>query len=78
MTGLHHRYGLSIRVARTAIELVVLVAGFVAGGTIGVGTVVFALAIGPLVHQALRIFDHEGRLSRRWRAVLEARGALGE
>ena len=78
MTGLHHRYGLSIRVARTAIELVVLVAGFVAGGTIGVGTVVFALAIGPRVHQALRIFDREGRLSRRRRAVLEARGALGE
>jgi uncharacterized membrane protein YczE len=78
MTGLHHRFGLSIRLARTAIELTVLVAGFIAGGTIGAGTVVFALAIGPLVQVALRIFDRDGRLSRRRRAVLEARGVLGE
>ena len=78
MTGLHHRFGLSIRVARTAIELTVLAAGFVAGGTIGVGTVVFALGIGPLVHIALRVFDRDGRLTRRRKAVLEARGVFGE
>lgn len=78
MTGLHLRFGWSIRRARTAIELTVLLAGFLAGGTIGLGTVVFALAIGPLVQVALRVFDRDGRVSRRRRAVLEARGTLGE
>jgi uncharacterized membrane protein YczE len=78
MTGLHLRFGWSIRRARTAIELSVLVVGFLAGGTIGLGTVVFALGIGPLVQVTLRLFDREGRVSRRRRAVLEARGALGE
>ena len=78
MTGLHLRFGWSIRRARTAIELSVLLAGFLAGGTIGLGTVVFALGIGPLVQVALRVFDREGRVSRRRRAVLEARGTLGE
>ena len=49
MTGLHFRFGWSIRRARTAVELSVLVAGYLLGGTIGLGTVVFALGIGPLV-----------------------------
>ncbi len=78
MTGLHLRFGWSIRRARTAIELSVLVAGFLAGGTIGLGTVTFALGIGPLVQVTLRLFDRDGRVSRRRRAVLEARGTLGE
>jgi len=47
MTGLN-RLGLSIRLARTVIEVTVLVAGWLLGGTVGVGTLVFALAIGPL------------------------------
>ncbi|GIH94742.1 YitT family protein [Planobispora siamensis] len=47
MTGLV-RLGLSIRLARTLIEVTVLVIGFLLGGTVGLGTVVFALAIGPL------------------------------
>jgi uncharacterized membrane protein YczE len=78
MTGLHMRFGWSVRRARTGIELTVLVVGFLAGGTIGIGTVVFALAIGPLVQGALRVFDREGRISSRRRAVLEARGMLAE
>ncbi len=78
MTGLHMRFGWSIRRARTAIELTVLAAGFLGGGTVGLGTVVFALGIGPLVQVTLRLFDREGRVSRRRRAVLEARGVLGE
>jgi uncharacterized membrane protein YczE len=41
--------GLRIGVARTAIEVAVLVLGFVLGGTVGIGTVVFALGIGPMV-----------------------------
>ncbi|MBG0832945.1 hypothetical protein HS041_35170 [Planomonospora sp. ID67723] len=47
MTGLV-RLGLSIRLARTLIEVTVLATGWLLGGTVGVGTVVFALAVGPL------------------------------
>jgi len=49
MTALAAR-GHSIRVVRTAIELTVLGAGWLLGGSVGVGTVVYALAIGPLAH----------------------------
>ena len=73
MTGLHVRFGWSIQRARTAIELTVLAIGFVAGGTVGLGTLVFALGIGPLVQLALRVFDREGRVSRRRREAVEAR-----
>ena len=78
MTGLHMRFGWSIRRARTAVELAVLVAGWLAGGTIGLGTVVFALGIGPLIQVALRVFDREDRLSRRRRSSMEAAGVVGE
>jgi uncharacterized membrane protein YczE len=44
------RLGLTVRTARTAIEVVVLVAGVALGGSIGVGTVAFTFGIGPLVH----------------------------
>jgi uncharacterized membrane protein YczE len=47
MTGLAAR-GRSLRVVRTAIEVVVLVTGWLLGGTVGLGTVVYALGIGPL------------------------------
>ena len=50
MTGLAARTGLSIRLVRTAIELTVLAVGWLLGGPVGVGTVLYALAIGPLVH----------------------------
>ncbi|MEX2551134.1 MAG: hypothetical protein WD638_12985 [Nitriliruptoraceae bacterium] len=49
MTGLARR-GVPVGLARAAIELTVLVAGWTLGGTVGAGTVVFALGIGPLVH----------------------------
>jgi uncharacterized membrane protein YczE len=49
MTGLAAR-GHSIRVVRTSIELTVLCTGWVLGGTVGVGTVVYALGIGPIAH----------------------------
>jgi uncharacterized membrane protein YczE len=78
MTGLHLRFGWPIRRARTAVEVVVLVAGFLAGGTVGLGTVIFALGIGPLVQTALRMFDRDGRLSARRRASVEARGTIAE
>jgi uncharacterized membrane protein YczE len=49
MTGLAAR-GHSIRVVRTGIELTVLVLGALLGGTVGIGTLAYALAIGPLAH----------------------------
>ena len=78
MTGIHHRFGWSIRRSRTIIELSVLALGWLLGGTVGLGTVVFALAIGPLVQVALRVFDPEGRLGRRRRARLERDGTVGD
>jgi len=48
MTGLCARTGWSVRVVRTGIEVVVLTTGWLLGGTAGVGTVLYALAIGPL------------------------------
>ncbi|MET9496097.1 hypothetical protein [Streptomyces sp. NPDC006552] len=56
MTGLHRRTGRSIRLMRTAVEVTVVATGFLLGGTIGVGTVVYALAIGPLAQFFLRAF----------------------
>jgi uncharacterized membrane protein YczE len=49
MTGLAAR-GFSIRVVRTCIELTVLLIGWLLGGSVGVGTAIYALAIGPLAH----------------------------
>jgi uncharacterized membrane protein YczE len=60
MTGLAAR-GLSIRTARTLIEAVVVVVGFLLGGTVGVGTLLFALAIGPVTQPFLQWFDVEAR-----------------
>jgi uncharacterized membrane protein YczE len=52
MTGLARR-GLSVRLVRTGIEVAVLVVGFLLGGSVGIGTLAFALGIGPLVQLAL-------------------------
>ena len=49
MTGLAAR-GHSIRLVRTGIELTVLLTGWLLGGTVGIGTVVYALGIGPIAH----------------------------
>jgi uncharacterized membrane protein YczE len=56
MTGLHRRTGRSIRLMRTAVEVAVVVTGFVFGGTIGAGTVLYAVSIGPLAQVFLRVF----------------------
>jgi uncharacterized membrane protein YczE len=55
MTGLAAR-GHSIRVVRTGLELTVLVTGWLLGGTVGVGTVLYALSIGPLAHFFIPLF----------------------
>lgn len=56
MTGWSARTGLSIRLTRTLIEVTVLVTGWLLGGTVGVGTVLYALAIGPLTQLFLPLF----------------------
>jgi uncharacterized membrane protein YczE len=56
MTGLHRRTGRSIRAIRTVVEIAVVVTGFAFGGTVGVGTVLYALSIGPLAQLFLRVF----------------------
>lgn len=56
MTGLARRTGWSVRLSRTLIEVSVLAIGWLLGGSVGVGTVVYALAIGPLVHVLLPRF----------------------
>jgi uncharacterized membrane protein YczE len=53
MTGLVRRTGGSVRIIRTTIEISVLAAGAVLGGTVGPGTVIYALSIGPLIHMLL-------------------------
>jgi uncharacterized membrane protein YczE len=53
MTGLVRTRGWSVRVVRTGIEVAVVAIGWLLGGNLGVGTVLFALAIGPVVHVAL-------------------------
>ncbi|MGZ4507555.1 MAG: membrane protein YczE [Blastococcus sp.] len=53
MTGLVRRTGGSVRLVRTSIEAAVVATGWLLGGTLGLGTVVYALAIGPLVQVLL-------------------------
>jgi uncharacterized membrane protein YczE len=53
MTGLVRRTGRSVRLVRTSIEATVVLTGWLLGGTLGVATVAYALAIGPLVHVLL-------------------------
>lgn len=56
MTGLAARTRWSIRTVRTGIELTVLALGWGLGGTAGVGTILYAVAIGPIVHRTLPFF----------------------
>ncbi|MEU6576494.1 hypothetical protein [Streptomyces sp. NPDC046805] len=56
MTGLHRLTGRSIRLIRTAVEVAVVTTGFTLGGSVGIGTVLYALSIGPLAQFFLRLF----------------------
>ena len=53
MTGLARRTGLSLRLVRTLLEITVVVIGLLLGGVAGLGTVLYALAIGPLTQLML-------------------------
>lgn len=60
MMGFYRRTGRSIRLVRTLLELSVLVVGWLLGGTIGIGTLAFALGIGPIIQFMFRLIgDHE-------------------
>jgi uncharacterized membrane protein YczE len=83
MTGIHGRFGWSIRRARTAVEASVLVIGFLLGGTVGIGTIFFAFGIGPIVQAFLRVFDRETPAATAQRdpdlaEELAAPGTVGE
>ncbi|MEC3975397.1 membrane protein YczE [Amycolatopsis sp. H20-H5] len=58
MTGLSGRTGWSVRLVRTGIEVTVLAAGWLLGGSVGVGTVLYALTIGPLTQALLPLVTY--------------------
>ena len=64
MTGMNTRLGWPIWLCRALVELTVLLIGWLLGGTVGIGTVLFALLIGPLVHVALPLLDTRRTASR--------------
>ena len=72
MTGLVVRTGLSVRLVRTSIEATVLAVGWLLGGTVGIGTVIYAFGIGPLVQMFLRITPKRVLAVSGWAAVAEA------
>ena len=77
MTGLVRRTGRSVRLVRTLLELTVLVTGWLLGGTVGIGTVVFALAIGPLAQIFLPVFDLDQRFAKRSVVLVATSGEPG-
>lgn len=72
MTGLVVRTGVSVRVVRTAIEATVLAVGWLLGGTVGIGTVLYAFGIGPLVQFFLRITPNRVLVVSGWATVAQA------
>jgi uncharacterized membrane protein YczE len=72
MTGLVVRTGVSVRLVRTSIEATVLAVGWLLGGTVGVGTVVYAFGIGPLVQLFVRVTPKRVLAVSGWATVVEA------
>ncbi|WP_237752664.1 YczE/YyaS/YitT family protein [Mycolicibacterium aromaticivorans] len=71
MTGLVARTGVSVRVVRTVIEATVLAVGWLLGGSVGVGTVVYAFGIGPIVQLVLRLTPKPVLAASGWANILE-------
>lgn len=55
MTGIHRKFGVRIWIVRTSIEVIVLIIGWILGGNVGLGTLAFALLVGPLVHVTMPV-----------------------
>ncbi|WP_236655319.1 YczE/YyaS/YitT family protein [Streptacidiphilus carbonis] len=78
MTGFCRRTGRSVRLVRTTIEVTVLVVGMLMGGSVGVGTVAYALAIGPLVQIFLPLFTVKERRTPAQEPAAPAAAPAGE
>ena len=78
MTGLVARTGLSVRLVRTSIEATVLAVGWLLGGTVGVGTLVYAFGIGPLVQLVLRITPQKWLAVSGWAFTETRLSTMGE
>lgn len=65
MTGLAAKTGRSLRLVRTGIELAVLLAGWILGGPVGIGTLLYAISIGPLVQFFLPRFAVDASPGKR-------------
>ena len=57
MTGIHRKWGWKIWIVRTGIEVVVLTIGWILGGNVGIGTLAFALLIGPMVNVTMPLLN---------------------
>lgn len=57
MTGLHTRTGWPIWMVRTGLEIIVVIVGWTLGGNVGIGTLAFALLVGPLCQFFMRVFS---------------------
>ncbi|MGQ2913401.1 membrane protein YczE [Microbacterium aurantiacum] len=73
MTGLNARFGWPLWACRAGVESTVLLIGLALGGSVGIGTVVFAVTIGPAVHASIALVDRI-RSSSRIRLVPARRG----
>lgn len=78
MTGLVARTGLSVRLVRTAIEATVLTIGWLLGGTVGVGTLVYAFGIGPLVQLVLHVTPTRWLAASGWAFTETGLTTMGE
>jgi uncharacterized protein len=72
MTGIHHKFDIPVSRVRLGIEVTVLALGWLLGGTVGLGTVIFALLIGPSVGWGLRLMDRGVRVPSDVEPELEA------
>jgi uncharacterized membrane protein YczE len=57
MLAVHRKTNLSLRVARASVEFTVCIIGWLLGGPVGIGTLIFAILIGPAVQWAFKIFN---------------------
>ncbi len=78
MTGIHSRFGTPIWIARTGVEVTVLIIGWILGGNVGVGTVAFALLIGPLCNLTLPLFDPQHWQRKKHESRQTPTAVLGE
>lgn len=77
MTGLVMRTGRSVRLVRTTIEVTVLAVGWLLGGTVGIGTVVYAFGIGPLVQLFVKLIPARVLAASGWAVVGDSACPVG-